>query len=303
MIGGVDEVHEVSAALSPFDRAHERRDDDAWLAQRWSDPRTRVLHVADGQVDARGEPPEIVLDPPYPTEAGRVLLGVDDAAVAYFAVLGERPVALGAPGPSPQRAGLRQLGPQLASRDAALVMQAIGLANWHEAHPRCSRCGTPTVLASAGYVRRCPDDGTDHHPRTDPAVIMLVTDDAGRALLGRHARWSVRLFSTLAGFVEPGESAEQAVAREVFEEAAVVVDRVTFFGSQPWPFPSSLMLGFRAHAVGSEPVADGTEIAEALWFTRERIAAEFAAGELMLPPRFSIARRLIEDWYGAQLGA
>jgi NAD+ diphosphatase len=289
----------VPLTADGLDRAAERRTDPAWLAERWADATSRVLHVHEGRVETEPGTGRLVLVPPYATEVPRLLLGVDPEGVAHFAVLGTRPGAEDAGGEA--WAGLRELGGVLPGREAALVVHALGLANWHERHPRCPRCGGETVIESGGYVRRCATDGSLHHPRTDPAVIMLVTDEQDRALLGRHARWPGQMFSTLAGFVEPGESAEAAVAREVYEESGVRVDEVTFVASQPWPFPASLMLGFRARARGTEPVADGVEMAEVRWFTRDELATEHAAGDLLLPSGLSIARRLVEDWYGGTL--
>jgi NAD+ diphosphatase len=179
---------------------------------------------------------------------------------------------------------------------------AVALDAWHTTHTHCARCGARTRIAEAGMVRACPADGSLHHPRVDPAVIMTVADDDDRVLLGHQARWPARRFSTLAGFVEPGESLEQAVAREVHEETGVVVDTATYLGSQPWPFPNSLMLGFHAHATTTRITVDEVEISEARWFTRDALAAAVASGEVRLPPPVSIARRLIERWHGAPLG-
>ncbi len=198
-------------------------------------------------------------------------------------------------------AGLREVGAALDDRDAGLLTHAVALSLWHASHPRCPQCGTVTEVAAAGAVRRCPEDGREHHPRTDPAVIMLITDDDDRALLGHHVGWPEGRFSTLAGFVEPGEPLEAAVVREVAEEVGVTVVDPRYVASQPWPFPSSLMLGFTARATGTEVRADGTEIAEARWFTREQLAADVRAGTVLLPPDVSIARRLIEDWFGGHL--
>ena len=149
------------------------------------------------------------------------------------------------------------------------MVHAVALENWQRLHRFCSRCGERTVIAAAGHIRRCPACGAEHYPRTDPAVIMLVTDDQDRALLGRQVHWPEGRFSTLAGFVEPGESIEQSVVREVAEEAGVTVGEVEYVASQPWPFPSSLMLGFMARATSSEIHVDGEEIHEARWFSRE----------------------------------
>ncbi|MGO4426148.1 NAD(+) diphosphatase, partial [Streptomyces sp. MCAF7] len=182
-----------------------------------------------------------------------------------------------------------------------LLVHAVALENWQRLHRFCSRCGERTVIAAAGHIRRCPACGAEHYPRTDPAVIMLVTDDQDRALLGRQMHWPEGRFSTLAGFVEPGESIEQAVVREVAEEAGVTVGEVEYVASQPWPFPSSLMLGFMARATSSRIQVDGEEIHEARWFSRDELRAAFKSGEVLPPSGISIAARLIELWYGEPL--
>jgi NAD+ diphosphatase len=196
---------------------------------------------------------------------------------------------------------LRQVGATMPARDAGLGVTAVALAAWHRSHRCCPRCGTPTVVGHAGWVRHCPTDGTDQYPRTDPAVIMAVVDADDRLLLGHAAHWPERRFSTLAGYVEPGESLEQAVRREVDEEVGVVVGAVAYRGSQPWPFPASLMLAFRAQATSTELRPDGVEVTEARWFTRTELADAAAAGEVLLPMRASIARALIEEWAGSEL--
>ncbi len=204
--------------------------------------------------------------------------------------------------PGLRPAGLREAAALLNDRDAGLFTHAVALANWHASHTHCPRCGTPTVTVAAGHAQRCPADGSEHFPRVDPAVIMLVTDPDDRCLLARNQRWPERRVSILAGFVEPGESAEQAVTREVEEETAIVVTRVRYVGSQPWPMPQSLMLGFRAEAAGELDLrVDEEEIAEAHWYSREELRAALAAREILLPPPVSIAHRLIESWYGEEL--
>jgi NAD+ diphosphatase len=204
--------------------------------------------------------------------------------------------------PGLRPAGLREAAALLNDRDAGLFTHAVALANWHSTHTHCPRCGTPTVTVAAGHAQRCPADGSEHFPRVDPAVIMLVTDPDDRCLLARNRRWPERRVSILAGFVEPGESAEQAVAREVQEETGIVVTRVRYAGSQPWPMPQSLMLGFRAVAVGELDLqVDDDEIAEAHWYSREELRGALAAREILLPPPVSIAHRLIESWYGEEL--
>jgi len=197
---------------------------------------------------------------------------------------------------------LRLAGALLSDRDAGLLTHAVALALWHESHTHCPQCGTPSVPAPAGHLTTCPKDGSEHFPRLDPAVIMLVIDPDDRLMLARNALWPPGRMSVVAGFVEPGESAEHAVAREVYEETAIVVGQVRYLGSQPWPMPRSLMLGFQATAKGGQRIeVDEEEIGEARWFSREELRTAIDAGELGIAPTSSIARRLIEYWYGAEL--
>lgn len=291
---------ELPLARGVVDRVAHRRADDEWLAAVGGDPTTRVLVVDDGQVLVRNGGQSgvaLALLPASDAPPGeRYLLGEDSTGTTYLAVVAALPEL---PGARPE--GLREVGALLADLDVGLLTHAVALERWHRAHPRCAQCGELTEPAAAGHVRRCPACGAEHYPRTDPAVIMVVTDDADRCLLGHQTRWPPRRFSTLAGFVEPGESLEQAVAREVLEEVGLVVTDVTYVASQPWPFPSSLMLGFTARASGVELRPDGVEIAEAQWFTRDELAAAISAVDVRLPPPVSIARRLIEDWYGDPL--
>lgn len=314
-------------AGSPVDRAGYRRG-EALTAELLADPATRVLTVSDGRALVRGEPGRLVLRDPQPADRDRlsIFLGeLDD--VRYLAVVvpddlaapdvlamsdapaGPRPP--GAPGggsmsddggPDPRWAGLREVGVVLGERDAGLVTQALALANWHATHTHCPRCGAPTRVTESGYVRVCEADGSEHYPRTDPAVIMTVVDDDGRLLLGRQVTWPEGRFSTLAGFVEPGEELEAAVRREVLEESGIVVDDVRYLGSQPWPFPMSVMLGFTAHAATTDVHVDGIELAEARWYTREELHDALSTGTMRAPNRLSIARFLIEEWYGEPLG-
>jgi NAD+ diphosphatase len=310
-----------SLALSrgTVDRLTEKRSDREWLDAAWADPATRVLVVSDGQALVRidDEQAALVLVPPDQAPDGtRFLLGQDADGVVYFGVSGPLPAApegarpaLLVPGgttpPSPPEAramSLREVGTLLGDRDAGLLTHAVALANWHDTHTHCPVDGTPTVVGPGGHFTVCPTDGTEHFPRTDPAVIMLVTDPDDRALLARNAAWPGRRVSILAGFVDPGESAEQAVIREVAEETQIKVTNVRYVGSQPWPMPRSLMLGFRADApAGQDIVVDREEIAEAYWFSRDELVAAIKAREIALPPPVSIARQIIEQWYGAPL--
>ena len=274
------------------DRDAALREDPTGLDAAWE--QARVLVVEDGKALVDGT--DLVLVDPAQAPAGdRLYLGRQDG-VPYFAVVGALPRRLGA-----TAQGLREVGTVLGDRDAGLLVHAVGLANWHAVHTHCPRCGAPTRSTRGGSVRQCEADGSQHFPRTDPAVIMLVTDGGDRAVLGRQAVWPPRRFSTLAGFVEPGESAEQAVVREVAEEAGIVVRDVTYRGSQPWPFPSSLMLAFRAVCdADAEPVPRDGELEQARWFTRQQLrdagAWDGGDGQVLLPPPVSIAHRLLVEW-------
>jgi NAD+ diphosphatase len=192
---------------------------------------------------------------------------------------------------------LRQVGPILAREDAALLAYARGLMLWHRRHRFCGNCCAATRACEGGHQRRCMNEacGLTHFPRTDPAVIMLVTS-GDKALLGRQKAWPAGMHSTLAGFVEPGESLEEAVAREVMEEVGVAVEEVRYHSSQPWPFPASIMLGFTARATGESLRIDSDEIERAAWFTREELRNSPEDERLKLPRRDSIAYRLIRDW-------
>jgi NAD+ diphosphatase len=288
-----------------IDRAGQHRMDEAWLAAAWSHPTTRVFVVSGGQAlveeDGKGNT-ELVMMPSFEapfTEAHRYFLGADEDGVRYFAL--QKDSLPGRMDDIARPAGLREAGVLLSERDAALMAHAVGLENWQRTHRFCSRCGERTVIAAAGHLRRCQACGAEHYPRTDPAVIMLVTDDDDRALLGRQVHWPEGRFSTLAGFVEPGESLEAAVVREAAEEAGVAIGDVPYVGSQPWPFPSSLMLGFMARATSPDIQADGDEIEDARWFSREELRKAFTTGEVLPPGDLSIASRLIERWYGEPL--
>jgi NAD+ diphosphatase len=290
-----------------IDRGAHHRLDEAWLAAAWSHPTTRVFVVSGGQVLIDETPDgctELVMTPSFeapPTRTHRYFLGTGQDGVRYFAL--QKDSLPGRMDQSARPAGLREAGALLSARDTTLMAHAVALENWQRLHRFCSRCGERTLVAAAGHIRRCPACGAEHYPRTDPAVIMLVTDERDRALLGRQVHWPAGRFSTLAGFVEPGESVEQAVMREVFEEVGVTIGEVEYVASQPWPFPSSLMLGFLARATVSEIRVDGEEIHDARWFSRDELAAAFESGEVLPPSGISIAAGLVELWYGKPLPA
>jgi NAD+ diphosphatase len=306
------------------DRAAHLREDADLLDRLLADAGTRVVAVRGDRVLVAPVPAHSMAptaDPsPAPADGVAGALGLvlrspsaaDGGLLAVFLGLhpgedGERTAYLGvveAPTDGDGDAGwqtLRAAGALLPDLDASLAATLLALANWHRSHERCSRCGAPSEPTSAGWVRRCTRDGSQHFPRTDPSVIMSVIDDDGRLLLGRGATWPANQFSVLAGFVEPGESLEAAVAREVLEESGVVVTEVSYLGSQPWPFPSSLMLGFTARAVTTALTHDPTEMAEVRWVTRAEYAALLRSGAIRVPGSISIARRIIERWLGADL--
>jgi NAD+ diphosphatase len=302
----------LALSRSAVDRATQRRTDPEWIEAAWADPRTRVIVVHASQALGRtvDDQPELVFASTAEAPEGtRFFLGIDDDEVVYFGVsAGEAGDATDeqawgwAAEQDAKPISLRVAGALLSDRDAGLLTHAVALANWHDSHTHCPRCGAATNPAPAGHITVCPVDGTEHFPRLDPAVIMLVTDPDDRCLLARNALWPKGRMSVLAGFVEPGESAEHAVVREVFEEVKIVVGQVRYLGSQPWPMPRSLMLGYQAVAPGGQSITvDEEEIGEARWFTRAELRAAIDDGEIGVAPSSSIARRLIEYWYGAEL--
>jgi NAD+ diphosphatase len=289
---------ELRLSRATHDRSAGVRVDQTALDAAWAHPKARVLQVRDSASLLLADGSDLVYLTPDQVEpdAPRMFLGVDPDGVPCFAV--DRELA---PEADQRVTHLREISSRLPAGASGLFVHAIGLSNWHARHQFCPNCGSPTEMIAAGHVRQCTACAQQQFPRSDPAVIMLVTDDDDRALFGRAPAWPEGRFSTLAGFVEPGESLEQAVAREVFEEVGVVVDQVTYQGSQPWPFPSSLMVGFLAHAVSSELTIDADEIAEARWLSRAELLAAGQRGEILMPGAISIARWLIERWYGEPL--
>lgn len=293
-------------AASPIDRAHARRRDEAWLSERLADPSTRLVFLWRSKtlVTGSSSPRPVTLSPLgferlLEGAASVTLLG-QEGGCAWLAV------DLPAAAPPPEAiasAGefrdLREFATLLPEREAALLSQARALAYWHRRHRFCGSCGSPTRSAEAGHLRACTDAacGEQHFPRTDPAIIVLVTSGE-RCLLGRQAGWPEGRYSALAGFVEPGESLEEAVAREVEEEAGVVVGRVSYLSSQPWPFPASLMLGFTAEA-SQDAIRLDDELEDARWFSRGELRGALESGAVRLPGPISIAWRLIEGWYDA----
>ena len=279
-------------ARSRVDRAEHLRRDPIALEALWE--RALVIHF-DGEKFLTGKDGgalRFLKSFEAPDNGDEFFLGLDGNQ-PYFLFM------------SPQIAGeeesyktLREVGGLLDDLQIGLAVHSQGLANWHRKHPRCSSCGALTQPALGGSIRECSQCNTQHYPRTDPAIIVLVKDANDRILLGHQKVWPEHRFSTFAGFVETGESFEQCVTREVAEEAGVLVTDVKYLGSQPWPFPASLMIAFEATILDPENARpDGEEIEEIRWFDRDSIIEEIEAGELLLPPKISVARAMIESWY------
>jgi NAD+ diphosphatase len=254
-----------------------------------------------------GDRPSAALVAPA-ADATPTLLGIEDGAPLFAVDVDDVE-----PPPGTRVAGLRETSASLPAADAALLAYASALLEWQRRSRFCGVCGAPNRLEEAGHLLVCTRDGTQHHPRTDPVIIVLVTDGSDRALLGRQAIWPPKRWSCLAGFVEPGESLEEAVAREVDEEAGLRVSEVSYVSSQPWPFPANLMLGFHARWAGGEPTTRDAELEAVRWFSRDEIVTAHAAPDLpwtpdqaeppegidfWLPPREAIARQLVAHWVG-----
>ncbi|MRK02998.1 NAD(+) diphosphatase [Aeromicrobium sp. S22] len=276
------------------DRAGHLRKDDAWRRGPGGGNDIRVLVIGGEHVPTHGGAGLRWIPADEAPDGEWIFLGVKDG-VRHAAVMVDRlPAEL-------EPASLRVIGPTVAADEASMAVHAVGIARWHQTHRFCAKCGAPSDIAQAGHVRICPACGAHHFPRTDPAVIMLITDDQDRALLGRQGAWPEGRFSTLAGFVEPGETLGDAVRREVMEEVGIEVGDVTYAASQPWPFPSSLMLGFFGRALTHDIVVDQDEIAEARWFSREEVTELTATSQLLLPPDVSISRWLLHQWHGGAI--
>jgi NAD+ diphosphatase len=291
----------------PLDRDERVRRDTALVARLKEDPRSRVLAVWRHRhlvIDAGGGPEPVWHRGEAAARAlaearAWALLGMDGETAHFVADLShlESPAAAGLVPDGGDFVDLRAVGPLLARDQGAMMAYARGLMFWHGRTRFCSACGSRTESVHGGHVRRCanPECGIDHFPRTDPAVIVLVTHGEA-CLLGRQRAWPAGMHSTLAGFVEPGESLEEAVRREVFEEAGVRLGPPVYQSSQPWPFPASIMLGFRAEAESRDLRVDTDEIERAAWYERAALLESPEDERFRLPRRDSIARRLIDDW-------
>ncbi len=297
----------LTLSRADLDRAAQERTQPDLIERLLADPMTRIVDLYSGSapVDLSGalvtrSPQDEEIEPDGDEPLIWAFLGRDDDRVAY---LGRLRPSTPPPPPEPDTrwSGLRDAAEALDDRAAGIFTSALALSNWHATHRFCPRCGQPTTPANAGWIRVCVVDRSEHYPRTDPAIIVSVVDESDRLLLGHNLMWPEGRFSTLAGFVEPGEPLEDAVRREVFEEAGVVVGEVTFLASQPWPFPASLMLGCTARALGTDIQVDGTEVTQARWFSREELVNEVQVGRVIPPSGVSIARRLVERWFGGPI--
>lgn len=198
-------------------------------------------------------------------------------------------------------AGYRDIAQGLNTLDVEVFVEAQAVANWHGTHTHCPRCGCPTESLWSGWMRRCGQDGSEHFPRTDPAVIVAIVGGDDRILLANNFQWEENRYSTVAGFVEAGESAEHAAVREIAEEVGVQLHSLSYVSSQAWPFPRSLMLGFMGYTNNTVPTPDNVEVRAARWFTRDELQAAVFSGEAVVSHRLSIARSLIEHWYGGRI--
>ncbi|MFC4241867.1 NAD(+) diphosphatase [Gryllotalpicola reticulitermitis] len=298
-------------ALEPFiglvvDRDGARRSRPELFDELLADPATRLLPLWGGRAlmtDSSATALDLITPDRQTAALVRVYLGRTIAGDVPVIAVALTDAAAAQLEPDESRwATLRAGGDTLGEVDYALFVEAVAIVNWHESHTHCPRCGTPTVVEQGGWVRRCFVDGKEVFPRTDPAIIVRVVDDAGRILLGSNAMWENNRWSILAGFVEPGEPFEAAVIREVQEESGVECTEPRYLGSQPWPFPASVMIGFEARAVaqGDVPTTpDGQEILAVRWFSRDELWAE--RDDLKLPMSASIAHAIITEWYGGPL--
>jgi NAD+ diphosphatase len=279
-------------AVAEIDRSAHLRSDEAYLQSSW--PNALVLQFNSEKFASQSNQLTFVKGASLGEYDSQIdyFLGVKDGENFFLRHLNDETL-------TSEFKSLRAIGSFLSPRDIGLAVHAQGLANWHSKHPRCSLCGGPTVVVLAGAVRRCPTDQSEHYPRTDSAIIVLIKNDKDQILLGRQKVWPKYRFSTFAGFVEPGESFEHCVIREVREEAGVELTKINYLGSQPWPFPASLMIAFEA-ITNTPQLArpDGDEIEEIRWFSREEMKSAILDKSLILPFEISVARQMINAWYG-----
>jgi len=276
---------------STVDRAAYIRNDATAVDEAWH--KAEIIHFNGTGFLTTGYSLKILSSTDVTGKGERIFLGIQGES-SYFLWCSEEKL-----GNEEDYKMLREISAELTSLEIGLAVHGQAVALWHHKHPICAVCGLPTDPALGGSIRRCAQ-GHEHYPRTDPAIIVLVKDKDDRILLGRQAVWPEFRFSTFAGFVEAGESFEQCVIREVLEESGVSVADIHYLGSQPWPFPQSLMIAFEATIQDPENARpDGEEIVEIRWFDRDGLYAAIMEGTLLLPPSISVARAMIQAWYGA----
>jgi NAD+ diphosphatase len=298
----------VNGQVSKMDRAGHLRTNQATLDQMWQ--RAKIIHVADSRlaVEAGGtklryltasEVQSLISANEYKS-GEKYFLGLDALdQEPYFAWSASTVEPQGEKAPDGYLT-LREIGGLISEFEMEVSLHTVALANWHRSHTHCARCGAPTSVAQGGAIRLCEKDKSEHYPRTDSAVIVLVRDHDDRILLGHQPVWPEGRFSCFAGFLEPGETFEQCVHREVLEESGVAVREINYLGSQPWPFPASIMISFDAVTDFPEMARpDGQEITEVKWFSRAEVKAQSDAGTLLLPPNMSVARKMIDRWFAS----
>jgi len=295
----------VNGQVSRMDRASHLRDNPATLEQLWQ--KAKIIHFSRGRLAVNSGASQLR----FLTAAEikeLIASGEFKSGESYFLGLGQLDsdpyFAWNSPHLEYQEEvaptgylTLREIGGELNEIEMELALHSVALANWHNTHPHCARCGATTSVALGGAIRKCDQDQSEHYPRTDSAVIVLVRYSQDRVLLGRQAIWPEGRFSCFAGFLEPGETFEQCVQREVHEESGVAVHEINYLGSQPWPFPASIMISFEAITDFPDSARpDGIEISEIKWLTRSQLQAAVLDGSLLLPPDMSVSRKMIDRW-------
>ena len=291
-----------------MDRAGHLRTNQTTLDQMWQ--RAKIIHISDTRlaVEAGGtklrylsaSQVQSLIESGEYKSGEKYFLGLDELdQEPYFAWNASSVEPQGEKAPDGYLT-LREIGGLISEFEMEISLHAVALANWHKSHTHCARCGAPTSVAQGGAIRVCDKDQSEHYPRTDCAVIVLVRDKDDRILLGHQPVWPEGRFSCFAGFLEPGETFEQCVQREVLEESGVLVREIDYLGSQPWPFPASIMISFDAVTDTPEIARpDGQEITEVKWFSRAEVKAQSDAGTLLLPPTMSVARKMIDRWFAS----
>lgn len=301
-------MSEINGQGSRMDRAAHLRKNQLSLDQLWA--KAKIVHFSAGRLAVSGDANELnllsasqiaaLIDNEGFISGERYFLGLDQLDnEPYFAWNSPHQNSDGEQAPAGY-ATLREIGGELNQMQMEIALHAVALSNWHNTHPHCARCGAPTSVSLGGAVRTCDKDKSEHYPRTDCAVIVLIRDSQDRICLGRQAIWPEGRFSCFAGFLEPGETFEQCVQREIFEESGLAVRDINYLGSQPWPFPASVMISFEAITDFPESARpDGEEIVAIKWLSRAELKAEISAGTLLLPPDMSVSRKMINRWLGA----